>query len=431
MLSQRKAFFMLVSHRNSWDMGLLLDPFPSHCGKKWLHVLKESFQQTQQTVNNNLKMNLFIEDRGSLEQRESRAHQWFAKLETEPQFLKCKAPLYEIQCVETQRVETSGLLLLWKGRVLGPRDFMFVSGLVFLPKTLWILWPHAVRLVSHLSPSTLWMLWVLWSASLSPSCLPLHSAHDSALVSQLSPATLCHYGFSAPMMSGLSPLPSHFGFSAQASRHKSLSIARDLSLVVVDGLMHPAPCFAGALWRLALLILTGVALLLTASTRTSVLAGPKSGPSGWAPRLRPIHRPLEILGPNSEECARGRGEGSRGSMAPGGGMGTTRKPPKHPPNQHGIRQEASLGTSWSQPAVKRSLQRARARAQRDGWTFYRGRFLTLPALGGNAAAPALGPVKQPSLQQTPYSSSQGSNVLLEFRGYDVRDIPRPDHMART
>ena len=59
---------------------------------------------------------------------------------------------------------------LWGGVHLGPHDFTFVYGLVFLPKTLWIL--------SHLSPlvsSTLWMLWVL-------TCLPL--------VSQLSPSTL-------------------------------------------------------------------------------------------------------------------------------------------------------------------------------------------------------------------------------------------------
>ena len=50
------------------------------------------------------------------------------------------------------RFTCEGFLLLWKGCMLGPHDFTFVSGLVFLPKTLWILWPHDFTLVSHLSP---------------------------------------------------------------------------------------------------------------------------------------------------------------------------------------------------------------------------------------------------------------------------------------
>ena len=65
--------------------------------------------------------------------------------------------------------------------------------------------------------------------------------------------------------------------------------------------------------------------------------------------------------------------------------------PMPPPNQHGIGQEVSHGT---RPAVKRSLRRARNRAQRDGWTFYRGRLLTISQLGGTSTDRALGPSRK-------------------------------------
>ena len=136
--------------------------------------------------------------------------------------------------------------------MLGPHDLAFVSGLVFLQKTLWILWvlwsawfrtclpllsqlspttshdfrlvsvplvstcrlvhsgcsecfgPHDFAPVSHLSPpvsrlspSPLWMLWVLspaWFHTCLPvvshSCLPLHSGFSARMISHLSPTCL-------------------------------------------------------------------------------------------------------------------------------------------------------------------------------------------------------------------------------------------------
>ena len=73
------------------------------------------------------------------------------------------------------------------GCMLGPHDFRFVSGLVFLSKTLWIL--------SHLSPSTLWTLDALGAlvrmvSHLSPGCLPLHSGFFAHMISHLSPTCL-------------------------------------------------------------------------------------------------------------------------------------------------------------------------------------------------------------------------------------------------
>ena len=56
--------------------------------------------------------------------------------------------------------------------MLGPDDFEFVSGLVFLAAwdALSVLWPNDFILVSHLSPTCLPVV-----SHLSPSCLPVSS----------------------------------------------------------------------------------------------------------------------------------------------------------------------------------------------------------------------------------------------------------------
>ena len=55
------------------------------------------------------------------------------------------------------RFTCEGFLLLLKGCMLGPDDFEFVSGLVFLAAwdALSVLWPNDFILVSHLSPTCL------------------------------------------------------------------------------------------------------------------------------------------------------------------------------------------------------------------------------------------------------------------------------------
>ena len=127
------------------------------------------------------------------------------------------------------RFTCEGFLLLWKGCMLVQYDFAFVSGLVFLQKTLWILWVlwsagfrTCLPLVSQLPPTTLWILWVLLSAwirtcvslvshfsrgGLPPTTLWIPCPHELSTRWDATclPVPPLHSGFFARSISGLSP----------------------------------------------------------------------------------------------------------------------------------------------------------------------------------------------------------------------------------
>ena len=130
-------------------------------------------------------------------------------------------------------------------------------------------------------------------------------------------------------------------------------------------------CYLFALWAASL-------------TTIQELAGPKSGILGGEHRSH-CEDPLK-LGQTIQMDSKDRGEGSGWTMPSRRGSGNRYNPSKHSPKMHGPGLEASPGT-FSHVAVKRSLRRARQRAKVDGWTFYKGKLLTLAALGGNAEVP--------------------------------------------
>ena len=109
-------------------------------------------------------------------------------------------------------------------------------------------------------------------------------------------------------------------------------------------------------------------------------AGPNSGASTRKGQLL-LCRFVTHCNSSFDIC-RSRGEGSECTMAFGGGVvhdsslkGTT-------PKKHGSGQEAPPGATRPMQAVKRSLLRVRKRAQPNGWTFYKGKLLSLRDLGG-------------------------------------------------
>ena len=97
------------------------------------------------------------------------------------------------------RFTCEGFLLLSKGCILGPRDFTIVSGFVFLHEVcfdmLWMLCPHDLTFVSHLTRLSSTRPWML-------------CPHDFTCVSHLSstrPWMLCPAWFYARMILHLSP----------------------------------------------------------------------------------------------------------------------------------------------------------------------------------------------------------------------------------
>ena len=114
------------------------------------------------------------------------------------------------------------------------------------------------------------------------------------------------------------------------------------------------------------------------------LAGPKSGALGDDSTWRTSHW---YLGQILSKLPKSRGEGSRWSMPPRGGVRFHDDLPPIAPKQNGLGHVGPSGAACPMQAVKKTFRRARFRARRDGWTFYRGQMLSLPQLG-RCAAPA-------------------------------------------
>ena len=109
-------------------------------------------------------------------------------------------------------------------------------------------------------------------------------------------------------------------------------------------------------------------------------AGPNSGVLGCK-RCGHLQSSM-LLGYKSRRSTKDRGEGSGWTMPSRRGYGDRYDKTMYPPKKHGSGHEASHGTKGPL-AVKRSFLRARHRARVEGWTFYKGKLLTLAELGGD------------------------------------------------
>ena len=176
-----------------------------------------------------------------------------------------------IRSFSPNRFTCEGFLFLWKGCMLRPHDFTFVSGLSFphdfaivsqytlgslaawfhicLPLVSACLSIHSGfsgRMISHLSPTCLRLsptsLWILWPhdftlfCHLSPPCLPLHFGYSGRMISHLSPSCLplvSHYILGSvaawfhiclPLLSACLPL--HSRYSGRMISHLSPTCLR-------------------------------------------------------------------------------------------------------------------------------------------------------------------------------------------------------------
>ena len=150
---------------------------------------------------------------------------------------------------------------------------------------------------------------------------------------------------------------------------------------------------SAAAWRAVVLL----ALTLASSQPWALQfgSGPAGPKSGTFDRTTQAWAPLQPLGNRDKKLIKGRGEGSRRTMAPRGGTESILPPLRSSQNKHGLGQAEPPGAPLRPRAVKRSLQRALGRATREGWTFYKGQLLTLPKISarvmqGSAPMPSMG-----------------------------------------
>ena len=150
------------------------------------------------------------------------------------------------------------------------------------------------------------------------------------------------------------------------------------------------------------------------SADVGLILDPSAGPNSGAPAATDLQPLMHCgnLGMASTKFCRRRGEGSRRAMASGEGEMIHITSPSLPPKVHGLGKAVSFGTSPPQQAVKRSLLRAKRRAQREGWTFYKGQLLTLIALGGLDAPPhAPRQAHRPGLALLPPRCSRRASMI--------------------